>query len=673
MRKLLIVLVGLITTISLAVMPEVEFSPKTRKGNTQDYTIFNAKLEKGKIKFIVKNESNVKNLDIYDTDKSKKPMLKPDFDKTTRSFYLENSITPPITSPVKRKIKFYDNSTPKPAKSKKTNQDQVYLEATFYFKTPSLKDQNPIKLKSSDNDDAIKSAIKSKLNDYDEKNNSITLPSITKQAKIKTKITIKNQYDQTVMLEVELNFELDYSKLQKLVDSYDKEKSKKAYKDPKNMDKKKAYDDMIKKGMELLNSKSSSSNTTQDDIDKQCKEISDSLQKLNNIDSKKLNELLNKSFEIKNSEKYKNANKDLQDAYDKCIEEAKKVLDDPTQDEVDKLTAKLENAKNALNGKISNKRFYELIKEKDKVLDYVTFKKLSDSDKKKYIDAIEKLTKLKPETATYESVEALIMEVEKIKEELGINLEKNIGYLQAFYYDDTSILDSNSNLSFKLKGSYIDFFNRLFKYSKVDNIGFSAQFLSMFDIKSVEKLRLGAFVEYDKKIAHNASLGFAYSYSNLSGFARYRFQEYDKKIAHNIDAFVKYSNAFKINRSLDLIPSISMYLSYSPKLSLDTYSILDHRYVFNYAISSNFIYSINTYRLMVEPTLSFGFSRQGLISSKDKKVNYYDNKADIAFLLHLGFEKEIIENLVLNISNRTKIKNTSEIKTDVELSLLYNF
>ena len=74
------------------------------------------------------------------------------------------------------------------------------------------------------------------------------------------------------------------------------------------------------------------------------------------VDKAPLQNEVNKEDTTKDSDKYKNADKDKKDAYDKALEDAKKVLEDSnaTQEEVNKAKKALEEAEKALNGKTTS-------------------------------------------------------------------------------------------------------------------------------------------------------------------------------------------------------------------------------------------------------------------------------------------------------------------------------
>ena len=74
------------------------------------------------------------------------------------------------------------------------------------------------------------------------------------------------------------------------------------------------------------------------------------------VDKKPLQDEVDKENATKDTDKYKNADKDKKDAYDKALEDAKKVLEDPnaSQEDINKAKDALKAAEDALNGKTSD-------------------------------------------------------------------------------------------------------------------------------------------------------------------------------------------------------------------------------------------------------------------------------------------------------------------------------
>ena len=96
----------------------------------------------------------------------------------------------------------------------------------------------------------------------------------------------------------------------------------------------------------------------------------------------------NKDDAIKNSDKYKNADKDKKDAYDKALEDAKKVLADPdaSQEDVNKAKDALTKAENELNGEAVDKKPLQKEVDKEKATKDADKYKNADKDKKDAYD-----------------------------------------------------------------------------------------------------------------------------------------------------------------------------------------------------------------------------------------------------------------------------------------------
>nr|MDK7695867.1 hypothetical protein [Anaerococcus hydrogenalis]MDK7697647.1 hypothetical protein [Anaerococcus hydrogenalis]MDK7708893.1 hypothetical protein [Anaerococcus hydrogenalis] len=124
------------------------------------------------------------------------------------------------------------------------------------------------------------------------------------------------------------------------------------------------------------------------------------------VDKKALEAEAAKKDTTKASDKYKNADQDKKDAYDKALADAKKVLEDPnaSQDDVNKAKKALEEAEKALNGKAS--------KDADKISPNLPGNtkvgnkdKLTDEEKSKIADKIKEANKDKFPVGTNISVD----------------------------------------------------------------------------------------------------------------------------------------------------------------------------------------------------------------------------------------------------------------------------
>ncbi|EGS35005.1 Ig domain protein [Finegoldia magna SY403409CC001050417] len=143
-----------------------------------------------------------------------------------------------------------------------------------------------------------------------------------------------------------------------LQDEVDKEKSTRDTDKYKNadQDKKDAYDKALEDAKKVLENK----DATQEEVNKAKEDLAKAEEALNGkatqeVDKSALQTEVdkNKDDAITGSDKYKNADQDKKDAYDKALEDAKKVLEnkDATQEEVNKAKEDLAKAEEALNGK----------------------------------------------------------------------------------------------------------------------------------------------------------------------------------------------------------------------------------------------------------------------------------------------------------------------------------
>ena len=121
-------------------------------------------------------------------------------------------------------------------------------------------------------------------------------------------------------------------------------------------DKKDAYDKALADAEKVLKDP----NASQDDVNKAKQALADAEKALNGessqaVNKKPLEAEAAKKDSTKASDKYKNADKEKKDAYDKALADAEKVLADPnaSQEEVDKAKKALADAEKALNGKAS--------------------------------------------------------------------------------------------------------------------------------------------------------------------------------------------------------------------------------------------------------------------------------------------------------------------------------
>ena len=156
-------------------------------------------------------------------------------------------------------------------------------------------------------------------------------------------------------------------------------------------EKKEAYD----KALEEAKKVDEKEGASQAEVDKAKKDLEDAKNALDGQPTNKdaLKAEIAKDPTVKDDDKYKNATDEKKEAYDKALEEAKKVdeKEGATQAEVDKAKKDLEDAKNALDGQPTNKDDLqsEVNKEND-VKGSDNYKNATDDSKKKYDDALQK-------------------------------------------------------------------------------------------------------------------------------------------------------------------------------------------------------------------------------------------------------------------------------------------
>ena len=154
---------------------------------------------------------------------------------------------------------------------------------------------------------------------------------------------------------------------------------------------KKKYDDALQKAKDVL----ADSNASQAEVDKAKKDLEDAKNALDGqpTDKDALKAEIAKDPTVKANDKYKNATDEKKEAYDKALEEAKKIdeKEGASQAEVDKAKKDLEDAKNALDGQPTNKDDLqsEVNKEND-VKGDDKYKNATEDSKKAYDDALQK-------------------------------------------------------------------------------------------------------------------------------------------------------------------------------------------------------------------------------------------------------------------------------------------
>ena len=185
-------------------------------------------------------------------------------------------------------------------------------------------------------------------------------------------------------------------------------------------DSKKAYDDALQKAKDVL----ADSNASQADVDKAKKDLEDAAGALDGqpTDKDALKAEIAKDPTVKDDDKYKNATDEKKEAYDKALEEAKKVdeKEGSTQAEVNKAKEDLANAAAALDGQPTDKDALkaEIAKETDVKSDD-KYKNATDEKKEAYDKALEEAKKVdEKEGATQAEVDKAKKDLEDAKNAL---------------------------------------------------------------------------------------------------------------------------------------------------------------------------------------------------------------------------------------------------------------
>ena len=131
------------------------------------------------------------------------------------------------------------------------------------------------------------------------------------------------------------------------------------------------------------------------------------------VDKKPLQDEVDKEKSTKDTDKYKNADQDKKDAYDKALEDAKKVLEDAnaSQADVDKAKDALTAAEEALNGEkapeVDKKPLQDEVAKDPTTKEDVKYTNASEEKKTAYDEALTKANEvLADENATQEQVDA---------------------------------------------------------------------------------------------------------------------------------------------------------------------------------------------------------------------------------------------------------------------------
>ena len=222
---------------------------------------------------------------------------------------------------------------------------------------------------------------------------------------------------------------------------------------------KKKYDDALQKAKDVL----ADSNASQADVDKAKKDLEDAAGALDGqpTDKDSLKAEIAKDPTVKDDDKYKNATDEKKEAYDKALEEAKKVdeKEGATQAEVDKAKEDLANAAAALDGQPTDKDALkaEIAKETDVKADD-KYKNATDEKKEAYDKALEEAKKVdEKEGASQAEVDKAKKDLEDAKNALdGQPTNKDALQAEADKENNVKGSDEYKNASEDAKKKYDD-------------------------------------------------------------------------------------------------------------------------------------------------------------------------------------------------------------------------
>ena len=224
-------------------------------------------------------------------------------------------------------------------------------------------------------------------------------------------------------------------------------------------EKKEAYD----KALEEAKKVDEKEGASQAEVDKAKKDLEDAKNALDGqpTDKDVLKSEIAKEPTVKSDDKYKNATDEKKEAYDKALEEAKKVdeKEGASQAEVDKAKKDLEDAKNALDGQPTNKDALQAEADKENdVKGSDEYKNASEDAKKKYDDALDKAKEvLNDPDATQAEVDKAKKDLEEAKGDLdGKETDKGSLKSEVDKEDTVKGSDEYKNASEDAKKKYDD-------------------------------------------------------------------------------------------------------------------------------------------------------------------------------------------------------------------------
>ncbi|WP_156285910.1 coiled-coil domain-containing protein [Oceanivirga salmonicida] len=648
LKKILLIFLIFVANLAFAEKPVSHF------GNKPEFFLFATKLEKGNLNLNIKPRNDGQAWEYYNSIKIFK------FDKTTATYY-KNDLNASNKPKVETKLKVFIKKAGKDI-------DTQYFEIKFNILDNPTIPNDILKVSSSIGiEEKIKKEIK-----YDNKQpggdyiKSVVITNIPNSGKGTVNIKITNKYNQVIDLTKEVQIELNFEELDKVITNFEKVKESKAYKDGDAI-KINSYNNAINKAKNI-----DRNNTTQNEVDDIVSEVESTLAELLKLDKESLNDLITKSDEVKKSARYINSIPENKKIYDDLIEKAKKLDDLNTSNkEIKELVEKIKEAEKNLDGKLNTSKLDELISEENEIKSYKAYKKASKDKKDAYTKLIQEAKKIDKNTITQDKVNELIKKIEAAKKALGITLEKYVKYIDAFEYDDTSIIDYVDNDIYIVPK--LGYYNVLNRIQNKDKLVGSVQIGVSHSLPTKKDLKLGGFFEYDRQIANNYAVGLTLKYRNVKAFTRYRLAEYNKKLNHNLDIYVEYKNKFNISDNFYLEPRINTFFNFSGKVKLDENVYLDNRIAMNYKVGLKMAYTKNNLLVFVEPDFVLGFKQQGLYKEGENKKEFYGAKSYIAANVNLGVEYKFKKGVKILMHNIFSANNSISLKYETKFGIGYDF
>lgn len=201
------------------------------------------------------------------------------------------------------------------------------------------------------------------------------------------------------------------------------------------------------------------------------------------------------------------------------------------------------------------------------------------------------------------------------------------------YYDKDIIYNFDDNVYVSYGMKYFDRYNNNFKTG--------------VNYKVYDNLKFGVFLEYDELKLRNISAGVNLKYrkdnNNILGFVRYRHSS-SKEILeniHNVDMYIDYTRDLKLNKNINISPSVGLYASFLNNSKIDEDVRVDDSFdvVADFKIEFSYL-NENGLKLSLLPEININ-KNDKVLSQTNKKDNKYKKDLELlGYQLKLEIEKE---------------------------------